>query len=461
VSIHSVMPLRAVSHDEGVPAAQQSVRDLVTELGEAGVRYCALRDPLEGEAQAHDFDLLVDQASATRCREWLHARGFVAAPGRSPFKMVMLRYRDGRTLCLDIHWQAVQYGIVYMDARRMLDRRVESEGIYHLSREDELLHLVVHNFLRKGPLRPGALQRIHALLQGPLDRAYLTAHLDSFGLTSAFDAAAAWVEVNHAKAGDARDVRARLFRAALLARPGNLPRYLSVRLRGRRLARRSGGFVALVGPDGCGKSTVIKTLVRRAGAIPTLKVDTTYLGPWGQMQLSWIPALRRAGIIPTTDAKLPTLADRRPGARRPPLTLAAQVKGYVFYTVLYLELVYRYMTSVFVNVRRGHWVVADRYITDLRYMYKERPIEDYGAIRRLLCALYPKPDLLIVLDNHPTVIVTRKQGLAAAQIERLRQSCREAARSYRHEVVTTNRPPDEIADYLLNRMLALRASKSR
>jgi thymidylate kinase len=205
--------------------------------------------------------------------------------------------------------------------------------------------------------------------------------------------------------------------------------------------------VALVGPDGCGKSTIVKTLIERAGAIPTLKVDTTYLGPWGQMKLSLVPALRRAGITPTVQPR---------GVRA---WLGSILKGYPFYVAIYIELVFRYLTSVFFRVRRGHWVLADRYITDLRYLYKERPIRNYSAIRRLLCMLFPKPDLLIVLDNQPEVIVSRKNQLAAEQIEVLRHFVLKAARPYRFEVVTTDRTPAEIADHVLNRMLALRALK--
>ena len=42
------------------------------------------------------------------------------------------------------------------------------------------------------------------------------------------------------------------------------------------------------------------------------------------------------------------------------------VKGWLFYTALYIELMYRYMTAVFFRIRKGEWVVADRFITDLR-----------------------------------------------------------------------------------------------
>ena len=349
-----------------------------------------------------------------------------------------------------------------MDARRMLARCIESEGLFHLSPEDELMHRVVHNFLRKGPLRSAELRRIRCLLKAPLDRAYLLDHLDSFGLRTAFEAATAWIERDTATIGPAAGLRKRLLRAALRARPGNIARYLRLRCDTRMFARRKGGLVALVGPDGAGKSTVIRALTERARAIPNLKISTTYLGPWGQMQLSLVPALRRLGITPAVRQTGLHLAGSSAGADRTNSLrswFGSSAKGWVFYAALYIELIYRYVTSVFFRVRKGQWVVADRYITDLRYLYKERPISNYGIIRRLLCRLFPKPDLLIVLDNRPEVIVSRKSGLTAGQIDTLRQFNLKAARPYRFEVVTTDRAPEEVADHILNRMLSLRANK--
>jgi thymidylate kinase len=448
------MLTRVVSYDPSLAAPENSARGVLGQWRDAGIPYCALRDRLEREP-AGDLDLLIDESSVDRSRQWLEEHGFVAVPGASPFKMVMLRYLRGQAVCLDIHWKAVQYGIVYMDAHRMLERRVECDGIFYLSPEDELIHLVAHNFLRKGALREPALQRIRALLNLPIDTGYLGEHLDAFGLRAAFDAAIAWVQKEDA-AGDATHLRKRLLRSALRARAGNTWRYLTVRY-GLRRDKRRGGLVVLVGPDGSGKSTVTRTLIQRARAIPSLKIDTTYLGPWGQMQLPLVPALRKLGITPTVEPPALYLADESPLPRRS--WMGSIVKGYLFYAALYIELVYRYMRQVFFSVRKGHWVLADRYITDLRYLYKERPIRNYGVIRRLLCRLYPKPDLLIVLDNRADVIVSRKSGLAAAQIETLRHYCLEAARAYRFEVVTTDRTPDEIADHVLNRMLSLRALK--
>lgn len=453
------------------PAPENPARELLRQWAGVGIPYCTLRDRPGPEPETGDLDLLVAESFVPRCRDWLEQRGFVAGPNRSPFKMVFLRYREGRTLCLDIHWKAVQYGIVYMDARRMLARRVESDGVFHLSPEDELLHLVVHNFLRKGQLRPAALERIRHLLRAPIDRAYLRDHLDSFGLTPSFEAAARWIarcDVTDPNTSEAAALRRRVLWSAIRARPGNALRYLRVRHLAGTRRRRRGGLVVLIGPDGSGKSTVIKALRHRARAIPSLVVDTTYLGPWGQMQLALVPAFRRAGITPVVQPfGLRSREGGLPGpgepARRRTIPgsaghwLSSLTKGYLFYGAIYIELLHRYVTSVFFNVRKGHWVVADRYITDLRYAYKERPIRNYGIARRLLCRFFPKPDLLIVLDNRPDVVASRKSGLAVGQIETLRSFCLKAARAYRYEIVTTDHSPDEIADHLLNRMLALRA----
>ncbi len=404
--------------------------------------------------------MLVDESSISRLRHLLEQRGFVAGPGRSPFKLVMLRYQHGQLMCLDIHWKAAQYGIVYMDAQRMLTRRIESDGVFHLSAEDELIHLVVHHFLRKGRLRATALQRIRHLLKTSIDQRYLNDHLDAFGLRSAFEAAATWVERNEVNTETAAGLRRRMFWAAMRSQPGNIARHLMVRTHARPAARRRGGLVALVGPDGSGKSTVVKTLIARAQAIPNLKVETTYLGPWGQLQLPLVRTLRRFGITPTVEPLGLHLAPQSGRKSRSAWArLGSIAKGHLFYAAIYIELLYRYVTSVFFRVRKGRWVLADRYITDLRYLYKERPIRNYAGIRRLLCMIFPKPDLLIVLDNHPDVIVSRKSGLSAGQIETLRNFVLKAARDYRFEVVTTDRTPEEIADHILNRMLTLRALK--
>ena len=125
---------------------------------------------------------------------------------------------------------------------------------------------------------------------------------DAFGLRPAFEAATAWIAREDAAPERAGALRRRLFRAALRAQPGNTVRHLKLKY-APAAARRKGGLIALIGPDGAGKSTVIRTLTERASAIPTLKISTTYLGPWGQMQTRLVPTLRRLGITPAAGDK--------------------------------------------------------------------------------------------------------------------------------------------------------------
>ena len=103
---------QTVARDRSVSESDRSAREVVSELRAAGIPCCLLRPSLDPESPAGDLDLLVEESAILPCRHWLEERGFVAVPGRSPFKLVMLRYRQGQVLILDIHWKAVQYGIL-------------------------------------------------------------------------------------------------------------------------------------------------------------------------------------------------------------------------------------------------------------------------------------------------------------------------------------------------------------
>jgi thymidylate kinase len=77
----------------------------------------------------------------------------------------------------------------------------------------------------------------------------------------------------------------------------------------------------------------------------------------------------------------------------------------------------------------------------------------------LVCRFFPKPDLFVLLDNRAEVIHARKEDLSVEQIERFRESYRKAICKHPHEIVTTDRSPEEISDHILERMLRLSVSK--
>jgi thymidylate kinase len=423
---------------------RESGRDAtLARLEAAGVEYCLLRGE-PSAAGAGDLDLLIDPASRERAARLLTRLGFVCRRARSPYKLVFVRYAEGVALCLDVHLQPVQDGMIYMDGRRMLNRRERRGGVFCLSREDELIHLVIHNVMRRGGLRAGPLERIRTLFDGPLDRAYLDSHLDEFGLRPVFRALVAWLRT-HDTIPPA--LGRRLRRALYAAAPGNAPRHLALRLRRAWLPARTGGLVALIGPDGSGKSTVTKAICERARQVPFVKIQTTYLGPWGQLATPLVPALRRRGIKPAADGE-----HARGSVWH---ECRAAMGGGLFYLATWLDLLARYVRTARGPIRRGRWVVSDRYVTDLRYLYKARPISRHRLMRYLVCRLFPAPDLFVLLDNRPEIVAARKDQLSESEIRRHRQCSLKAIEGHPHEVVPTDQPPDRIADHILRRMIEL------
>ena len=109
--------------------------------------------------------------------------------------------------------------------------------------------------------------------------------------------------------------------------------------------------------------------------------------------------------------------------------------------------------------QKGRWVVADRYITDLRYLYKSEPMFSHPLLRYWACKLFPKPDLFIFLDNESDVIHARKPQLTVEEITRSRLHGLRAIRPYPHEIIRTDQSPETIADHILSRVVQLSAGK--
>ena len=448
---------------------------ILEELDKAGIEYSVLRDPPDDNKQIKDLDLLIGESSVKKCWKRFEQLGFLRRENpRIPFKQVFVRYREGQHLCLDLHERVVDEGIVYMDERKVLDRILKVNGIPCLSVEDELIHLVVHNFLRKGTFRKDSLQRIRKLLDQKLEENYLRKHLSEFGIFKVFQLACKRILEGDPSQIEVSLIREKLIRALLLTRPGNLFRFFGYKLGRIRFKKPRGGVLAVVGPDGSGKSTTVTAVMKRASAIPGLKIKKVYMGPWGQMETPFVVFFRKLGFTPSLDpwgrlvrkkifrgtlpADLASFSDCSLGFLLVKW-MRSLFKGGLFYLVTYLELSYRYIRFVFPHIRRGSWVVSDRYITDLRFLYKSSPIENYPIMRFLSCKFFPKPDLFIFLDNNPEVINFRKDQLNAEQIVVVRRLGLKAIRALRYEMIRTDQHPEIIADSILERIIQMDALK--
>ncbi len=412
---------------------------LLNALAEREIPYVLLRDHPEAPA-IRDLDLLLERTRLADFLQLAAQHGFLLLKsGRlNPGKKVLLHWNGSGPHIIDLHERLIYRGYEYLDASLVLRRRQHAGGYFHLSLEDELLTLFLHNVLGKAEIQAKHRDRLFALFGARLDERYLAAHLARFGLVELFaEARAEFVTLT-------RDlVRVEKYRRQILARLHYQPKMNAVRQVRIRfneqlekwLGQKRGALVAFIGPDGCGKSAITNALreeFRRA----TIATDIVYLGPWGQHKLPLHDIMRKLNIKP--------YSPKEKSGKASPLQLSTVRrfihfgKGTVFYLLLAVELWFRYYALALPKLRRGRIVLADRYIYDLMIGYKNRPLHSHQRLRAWLCRRYPKPDVTILLDATPEVIYARKPQFEVRQLDHIRRSYLELRRVFDLQTLDTS-----------------------
>jgi thymidylate kinase len=162
---------------------------------------------------------------------------------------------------------------------------------------------------------------------------------------------------------------------------------------GSRARARSGLIVAVLGPDGSGKSTLTTTLAE------------TFILPVRLFYAGLYPADRR-------EFRLPVLG-----------------------TVALLVRLWRLRLASSWHRSRGRLVLFDRYASDARLSLPAGSARRTRLRRGLLARALPRPDLMIVLDAPVDVLLGRRQEHAADVIATQRQRYAELAGSVPNGVV--------------------------
>jgi thymidylate kinase len=163
-----------------------------------------------------------------------------------------------------------------------------------------------------------------------------------------------------------------------------------------RILQPTGGWVALIGPDGCGKSFVIEAVTDEF-APGFQKIVRFHLRPKS------LPA-RTNSDTPVTDPH------------------GKPVRGglYSMAKMLYLFADYwlGYLNSVRTATVRTRLVVFDRYFYDILVDPKRVLYGGPAWLPKILARLVPRPDLVLLLNASPEVLWSRKQEVPYEEVVR-------------------------------------------
>lgn len=425
-------------------------------LVEAEVRFCLLRDRIEDLESLRDLDLLVHPGDRRVTFAALARAGFVLKRDRRlRGKWVFVRFEADRFHVLDVHAGFFQNGLEYMNARLALSRIVGPSQAPHLAPEDEFLHLLLHNLLGKKVLQDKHVGRLRALWAG-IDASRVGEQATTRGLWAVIREALDDFDTLVGDSAVWARTRTRA-RRVLLRRPGNLLGAWKYTHADRWRLRRRPVVLALLGPDGSGKTTFADALEALLRDGP-LRAGRVYMGCWGHDRLP-MRQLRR--LVPPQVSHLSLLLsccgfpvrlteeERRVLESRPSILGLAfavpryAIKSAVFHIALALEMSVRYVRGIAFS--RRPIVITDRYVYDLEFRQGKVPYAHGARSRRLWYRLFPAPDGILYLTTSYDLVERRKPQLDRHQFETMDRVFRRVLAPQHPLELESDAPPDEMA----------------
>lgn len=409
---------------------------LIKCLNEAEISYVVLRPSgLELGSKFQEIDILVDPSERKKFTELCRTVGFYESRPNATLllKQVFYQYKNGSIWAIDAHFSMVSKGYVYLDHQLLLDRRQYRDGGYYLSSEDELLHIAFHCILDKQHVPSKYVSLLEHYQSTRCDESYLKSHLEKFDTYSCFSSFIRDWKNFRQKTPSSERLRIQTRRKLIWRRPVNVLRrfWMATFRRVRRLVGKRGVVVAMLGPDGVGKSTLTTGLQMRFNEF-RLSSTTVYMGPWGHSILPVAKVVRFIGA-PGSSSKLR-------------IPFVSQFRWLIYLCVLSVEYVARILFRVIPACRSHSVVFSDRYFYDVGAGYKKRVVRGCHGFRQLFCQLLLRPSLIVFLLASPQTIATRKDELNGSEAADFNHAYHRLAKRMNMMIVDCDRPSQDVIE---------------
>lgn len=334
-----------------------------------------------------------------------------------PNKRSFLKYVNANFLKIDLHLQPIDKWVIYDDAESyFVDAKPVDSAFYLPSDEVWLRHVICHIVLGKNEIAKKYKHRIPAVIKKlAITKEYAVNYKKN--IPAASWNLFMWAAINWQKIEIDPELlfskKSSLTRDLVWKRL-NFIRFLKYHFIwqiGPALGWRRGFFVAVLGPDGAGKTTFLAHLEKKFQSLQITN-RTKYMGPWEKPFLKTSKILSRFGASPIEE-----YIDFAINTKSKSKIFKAKAKRAFYYLNLPFEIWARYFFLILPHLLLRRVVLSDRYAHDLLIGHRNQPISSYTRFREFIVRTAPRPDFILLLTNDAETIWRRKKEYPLNVIE--------------------------------------------